>query len=287
MKALRIIGNILIGIILFALIFTLTFTRSTKNFLEKDLILGVVKGKITDTIKAESGKITDQSKELLDDLLEDSESNNIVRIVIDNFENYQENKTGFKVSDSDIEKIYSFAVKYKKTIVEIGGNKVKDISDEEFKKLFSSENINKLADEVFSSIDEDLGDSVDEVIKVYSKATSNTVMMVLIISIVVCVILLFVINWSWFKWMMITGIDLIISGLFISLIYVVGMVFNDIIASTEEIKEIIGEINLNGYLIWGLSEFLIGVLLVVLYAVIKNKKDNKQYIELDKELGKQ
>ena len=47
MKALRVIGNIIIGIVLFGLIFALTFTRSTKNFLEKDLIVGVVKEKIT------------------------------------------------------------------------------------------------------------------------------------------------------------------------------------------------------------------------------------------------
>ncbi len=271
MKALRVIGNILIGIILFGLIFTLTFTRSTKNFLEKDLILGIVKEKIRDTIKEESGKITDKSKALLDDMMKDDGSSDIVRMVIDNFENYQKDKAGFKVSDADVEKIYSFASKYKKTIVEISGDKIKDISDAEFKRIFSSENINKIADEVFSSIDKDLGDGIDIAIKGYSKATSKTAMILLIFSIVFFVLLLFLINWSLYKWMLVTGIDFIVSGVFISMIFFAGIVFNDIIGSVDFLKEAIGEINLNGYIVWGASEIVGGVILIVIYHFINKK----------------
>ncbi len=271
MKALRVIGNILIGIILFGLIFTLTFTRSTKNFLEKDLILGIVKEKIRDTIKEESGKITDKSKALLDDMMKDDGSSDIVRMVIDNFENYQKDKAGFKVSDADVEKIYSFASKYKKTIVEISGDKIKDISDAEFKRIFSSENINKIADEVFSSIDKDLGDGIDIAIKGYSKATSKTAMILLIFSIVFFVLLLFLINWSLYKWMLVTGIDFIVSGVFISMIFFAGIVFNDIIGSVDFLKEAIGEINLNGYIVWGASEIVGGIILIVIYHFINKK----------------
>ncbi len=275
MKALKVVGNVIIGIILFALIFALTFTRSTKNFLEKDLILGVVKEKITDTIKEESGKITEKGESMLDDMLKDDESSNIIRMVLDNFESYQENKTNFKVSDADIEKIYNYAVKYKSTIVEISGNKVKDISDAEFKKIFSSENINKLANEVFGSFDKDLGDGIDTAIKIYGKATSNSVMLALIISIIFFTILLFLINWSWIKWMLVFGIDLIVCGVIISLFYVAGLFLNDIIGSVDVLEKAVGEINLGGYIIWGLSELLIGILLVVLYNILKKKVGNE------------
>lgn len=285
MKALKIIGNILIGIILFCLIFALTFTQSTKKFLEKDLIMGVVKDRITNTIMEESGIVTDKSKELLNEMLDDNESNNIVRMIIDNFDSYQNDKRNFKISDSDVEKIYSYATKYKSTIVQISGDKIKNISDEEFKKIFSSENINKLANEIFSSIDNNIGDGVDIVIKAYSKATSKTAIIILISSIVFFTILLLLINWSWYKWMITAGICLIASGLLIGLVYVAGAIFNDVIVSVDFIKEAIGEINLNGYLIWGLSELLIGILLIVMYGIIKSKIDNKQYKELDNELS--
>ena len=281
MKALKVIGNIIVGIILFGLIFLLTFTRSTKNFLEKDLILGAIKGKIVDTIKEESGKITDKSKELIDDMLKDDESSNVVRMVIDNFENFQNDRVNFKISDQDVEKIYSYAMKYKKTIVEISGKKVKDMTDAEFKKIFSSENINKLANEVFGSIDNEVGDGIDVAITIYGKSTSKKAMVALIISIVFFIILLMLINWSLYKWMNVTGIVLIISGVLISLVYVAGLLFNDIIGSIDFIKEGIGDINLTGYIVWGMFEIVLGIILIILYNVFKKKEINNP-VSIDK-----
>ena len=275
MKALRVIGNILIGIVLFCLIFTLTFVRTTKHFLEKDVILGVVKGKIEETIKEESGKLTDKGEEMLDNMLKDNESSDLIRMVIDNFDNYQKDKINFKVSDADIEKIVSYASKYKSTIVELSGNKIKEVSDAELKKIFSSENINSLANEVFSSFDDDLGNGIDVVVKSYSRFTSNTTLIILISSIVVCILLLLLINWSLYKWMLVTGIDLVITGVLISLIYLAGLVFNDVINSIDIVKEAIGEISLTGYIIWGSIELVLGIILIIVYNVIKNKKDDE------------
>ena len=271
MKVLRTIGNVLIGIILFGLIFTLTFTRSTKKFLEKDLILGVVKGKIVDTIKEESGKLTDKSEELIDDMLKDNDVNNVIRMVIDNFEGYQKDKTNFKVSDADVEKIYGYAMKYKSTIIEISGKKMKDVSDEEFKKIFSEENINALANEVFSSIDTEAGEGIDIAIKAYSKATSSKAMIALIVSIIFFILLLLLINWSLFKWMLVTGIDLIVSGVIIMLMFVAGVILNDVISSVDIIKETVGKLDLTGYVIWGSIELLLGIVLVIVYNVFKKK----------------
>lgn len=274
MKALRTLGNVLVGIILFALIFLLTFTRSTKNFLEKDLILGIMKGKIVDTIKEETGKITDQSQVLLDKMFEDGDASNVIRMVIDNFEGYQENKTGFKVSQKDIDTIYNYALKYKTTILEISGEKIKDVSDAEFKKLFSDENINKMANEIFKTIDKEVGKEVDTVIKVYSKATSSKMMMTLIGLIIFSILLLMLINWSLYRWMFVTGIDLIVSGMIITFIFLAGVFLTDMIASTEALKDIVGGINLNGYIIWGASEVILGIIMLIVQNAIKKKREN-------------
>ena len=275
MKVLRTIGNVIVGIILFGLIFLLTFTRSTKNFLEKDLILGVMKGKIVETIKEESGKITDKSQQLLDNMFEDKASSNVIRMVIDNFQSYQDNKIGFEVSKKDLDTIMEYATKYKNNIIEISGEKVKDVSDEEFKKIFSEENINKIANEIFSSIDKDLGKEIDVVIDVYSKATSHKMMLILIGLIIFSILLLFLINWSVYRWMFVTGIDLIVSGLIITFIFLAGVLFSDIIDSVDVVKEMIGEINLNGYIIWGSSEIILGIILLVIHSTIKKKNENK------------
>ena len=271
MKTLKVVGNVIIGIILLGLMFTLTFAKSTKKFLEKDLILGVVKEKIVDTIKEENGNITDKSEEMIEDILKDDDAKDIIRMFLDNFEKYQDNKIEFKVSEQDIERINNYAIKYKSTIIEISREKDKKISDTEFKKIFSSENINKLANEIFGSFDEDLGDDIEIIIEVYNKITSQTVMIILIISIIIFIVLLFLINWSWYKWMLVFGIDLIICGVIISLFYVSGMFLNDIIGSVDFLQRAIGDINLNGYIIWGLAELVSGIVLVLLYTVLKNK----------------
>ena len=267
MKVLRVIGNVIIGIILFGLIFVLTFTRSTKKFLEKDLILGVVKEKIVESIKEESGELTNKGQELIDNMLDDNEANNIIQMVFDNFEKYQSDKANFKVSDKDIEVLYSYAVKYKSTIIEISGNKIKDISDEELKKIFSEENINSLVNDLFSGIDKDVGEGIDVAIKTYNKATSSKTLIILIVSIVLFILLLMLINWSLFKWMLITGIDLIISGVLTTIIFVAGVFISDLIKSSDATKEIIGEINFTGYVIWGSIELVLGIILIVIYNV--------------------
>ena len=273
MNVIRGFCNAIIGIILFALIFMFSFIKSTKSFLEKDLILGVVKGQITETIKKQSGKLSDKSQELLDDILSDKDISDVIRIVLDNYEEYQIDKNNFKVNKEDIDKIINYANKYKSTIIEISGEKIDEISDEEFKKIFSEENINQLANEVFSSIDEDVGDGVDTIINVYSKVTSSKMMLILMGLIIFSIGLLLLINWSLYKWLLVTGIDLIISGLIITFIFLIGVFFTDMIGSTEAI----GEINLNGYIIWGGIEVILGIAMIIVYSNINKKKDDEKF----------
>ena len=272
MKTLRIISNILIGILLCVLIFSLTFIKSTKNFLEKDLILGVIKSSITNTIQEESGKLSSHSQELLDNMLNNNDFDEIIDIAIDNFDNYRTDKINFKVSDSDTKKIVSYASKYKSTIIEISGNKIKNMTDEELKKIFSSENINGFANEIFRSVEKDFGDSMDVAINIYNKATSNTVFIILLISIVFMITILLLINWSLYKWMLVVGIDLIISGLLIELIYILGLILNDIVNSVDILKKAIGEISLVNYLVWGMFEVVVGIILIIIYNIVNKKK---------------
>ncbi len=273
MKAFKIICNILIGIILFGLIFSLTIVRSTKKFLEKDVIMTIIKEKITETVREGSGKLTDKGEQLLDDMLNDDDVSDVIHMVIDNFDSYKENKSHFKVSDKDVEKIITYANKYKNSIVEISGKKIRELSDEEFKKIFSSENINSIANEIYGSMDGNVGEGINLAIKIYDIATSDTVLIILISSIAFFIILLFLINWSLYKWMIVTGVATVVSGFFISSIYLAGLFFKDLITSSHTLEKIMGGINLNGYLIWGVSELVLGITLIVIYSIINNKKD--------------
>ena len=280
MKVLRVIGNIIIGLILFVSIFCLSFIKSTNNFLEKDLILGVVRASLEETINNEANKIKDGREEIIDEIFSDSELNDFVDIVINNFRVYQNDKVNFTISKNDIEKISSYAKKYKTQIIQISGDKIKDISETEFDEIFSSENINKFANKIYEKIDMSLGNEIDKVIEVYDKATSNKVAWILIGLIVFLIILLILINWSLYRWMLVPGICLIISGILMSLIFFMGMLLNDIISAEKVIKEAIGYISFNSYIVVGIIELVVGIIFVVAYNLLKNHKYNQQVNDL-------
>ena len=281
MKVLRIIGNIIIGIILFLLIFSLSFIKSTRNSLEKDLILGAVRLSLVEAISNETGKLKANQEEIISEIFNDRETDDFVSMIINNFQSYQNNKASFQISRSDIEKINKYVKKNKSQIIKISGDKIKDISEEEFEKMFSSENINKYANRIFEEISSSIGDEIDDVVNVYNNMTSNKITILLIISIVVFLILLLLINWSLYRWMLVPGICLIISGVLMSIVFFGGIILNEIVRSGKFIQEAIGEINFNSYIIVGIIEIVVGIILIVLYNVLKNKSLNKNIKSLN------
>ena len=276
MKALKIIGNIIIGFILFGLIFSLSIIKSTQNFIEKDLIIGLVKASITETVSKEADRIKDNQKELINEIFNDEETKDFVGLVINSFVLYQNDKTNFSISDSDVEKIYSYAMKHKSQVITLYGNKISDMTDKEFKELFSSENVNRFANKIFEEISSDLGENLDKIISIYDKVTSSKVTVILIILIVFFIIVLGLINWSVYKWMLVPGICLIISGLILVLIYGAGSILNDIISEQKILKESIGGINFVNYVIVGGIEFIVGIILIVIYNIIDNRPLNEK-----------
>lgn len=280
MKVLRLLGNILIGIILFGLILSLSFVKSTKNFLEKDLILGVVKAGITETLNKEADNVKEETQEMFKEIFNDNQVGEVVSVVINNFKDYQKDSTNFHISDNDIDKIYNFAMKYKTQIIKISGENISEITDEQFKEMFSSENVNKFANKIFSEVSGDIGDEVDKVIDIYNEATSSKVTVILIVSIVFFIIILGLINWSFYKWMIVVGIDLILTGLILAFVYGAGTMLNDIISAEKIIKETIGEINFTGYAILGGIEVVVGIILIIVYNVIDSRTLNQQIRDL-------
>ena len=281
MKVLRIFGNIIIGIIIFGLVLAFSVIKSTQNFLEKEAILGVVKSSLSEVITKEVDNVKNKPKELIGEIFSDKETDELVKIVINSFHDYQNDKVNFFINDGDVEKIYSYAMRHKDQIVKLTGKKVTEITDEEFKKIFSSENINKFVNEVFEEISDDLGDEIDNIIELYNQAVSPKVTYLLIGLIVFFIIILGLINWSLYKWMLILGIDMIICGIILAFIYGAGTMVNDIINASKMIKEAIGEINFTGYAIFGGIELLIGVILIVAYNVIDSRTLNKQIKDLE------
>ena len=275
MKALRITGNILIGIVLFGLIFSLSLIISSKSFFENDLVMGLVKNSIIETIREKSNNLTKEKKIAIDEIFDDKDTSELVHIFVENFRKYQSDQTHFSVSDSDTEKISSFAFKYKKQI-KIITNDSSDLTDEKYKEIFSKENIDQVANRLYEELNTDTDDSINTVIDIYKSASSGNLIIILGISILILIVLLGLINWSFFKWMIVVGIALIISGIFMCFVYLICALFMEAIGSVEWLNEIASDISFMMYLIVGILEILVGIILIIIYNTIRNKPFNEQ-----------
>ena len=270
MKALRVIGNIILGILLFVFIFCLTFIIKTKNFLEKDLIHETIKVSIEEAYKDDEN-ISNSQKELVDDMFEDSEASGIINMVLDNYREYR-NNANYQVSNEDAKKLYDFVLKYKDNINELSGEDVSKMSDKEFEEFFDYNKINELAHDAFDSFDKEIGDeSIDKVVDVYSYATSGPIKAILISGIIVCILLLMLINWSLIKWTLVTGICLIVSGTLMACLYVVV----SILLNNVDFNEMNITLNISGYLVAGIIELVIGIILMVVHKLLNKKFDDE------------
>ena len=276
MKELRIVGSIFVGIILFTLIFSLSVVKTTRNFFEKDLLISLVKATIVETLDKEADKIETNKDEIIDEIFSDKETGDIVHIVIDNFKKYQDNKTGFSVSDADVEKINLFALKHKGQISKISGDKIEELTDEKIKEMLSKENINKISNRIYEELSSEVGEEVDKAFDIYEEITSPRVTWIVIGAIIFLIILLGLINWSFYKWMLTTGICLLISGIFMCLMFLGCLFIGEIIKSVDWLNKALGNIDFTIYVIVGGIELIVGIILIVVHNSIKNKPFNEQ-----------
>ena len=275
MKVVRVIANILIGIIMFVLILGLSIVITTKSFIEKDLLLGLVKASISETL-AEENNIVENKDKILDEIFLDKTTEDVARIILDNYKKYQEDRKNFTVSDSDVEIITSFALKHKDKIKEFQTNNDEVMTDEKIKEILSKENINQLSNRVYEEINNGLGEEVNETFDIYEKVTNKSAIVIISSIILLLIIILGLINWSLYKWMIVPGVCLIISGIIVFLMYILCLFLNEIISSSGWFSETIGNINFIIYLIVSGIEIIVGIILIIVYSSLKNKPFNDQ-----------
>ncbi len=265
MKAVRIIGSILLGIIIFSLIFSYSILSSTKNFLVGNLLTETVKATVKENIEDVEGQ-----KKLVDDMFEDGEAKDIIYMIIDNYSKYHEDSANYKVSQEDADKLYNFLNKYRKENIKLYGENISKMTEEEFKEYFSYEKINEFANDSFKTLDEDLNvKDVDRVLWAYDIATSNSVKVLFIMLILIFVAILILINKPMIKGLIVLGVDLIISGIIITFIYISGNILAENFLNEMLKKDY--HISFGSYLTCGIFEVVLGIALIIGTIVIKNK----------------
>jgi len=274
MKALRVISNIIIGIILFALVFTLLFIRETNKIVSTDLLKETLNNIVDDT-KSENEELTESQKNIIDDMFKDEDAKEIAKLILINYKEYR-NDENYSISEEDFNTFYGFIYKYRSHIKD---SKIEKMTDIEFKEYYNKSKINEMANDTFKNFDRIFDSKViDNIIKGYSLATSYFVRAALIFVILFFIAIICIINWSLIKWMLVFGFSLIASGLLFNLLYNASELIKRALLN----ENINININLNPFLFVSIVQIVLGIALVVLYCFLKEKysgivkKDNTQ-----------
>jgi len=278
MKILRGFINSIFGIVLFALIIVLTFTITTKKFVENDLLHETIKSALEESSKDNS--TIEKYKAVIDEMFDDSDAKSIINMILENYNAYK-TESNYSVSKDDAKEIYDFVLKYKDKIEDLSGENISRMSQKEFEEFFNQAKVDEFAKDAFNEFDKNLdSDTSKTIVNAYVNIMSNKTRIIIIIGIIVCILALIFINFSPIKWMTITGIPLLISGALMTVIYFVIEIFKD--AILKETLKFKLDINFNQYLIAGIIEIILGICLIGGYVILKKtvcrKKKHKDNI---------
>ena len=274
MKTVRIVFSSLFGIILFALIFGYSILFVTKSFLINNVLTESVRATLKENMKDEAGQ-----KKLVDDMFEDGEAKDIIYMIIDNYSKYHKDGSSYKVTKEDADKLYNFVNKYRKENIKIYDRETSGMTEEEFKEYFSYDKINEFARDSFSTLDKELDiEDVDKLLKAYDIATSNPIRILFILIILVFVAGIILINKPMISGLIPIGIDFIISGVLMSVVYIGGEVMAESLVNDLLKKDY--QISFGSYLVCGITELIFGIALIIGTVILKNKFFNKKEVEI-------
>lgn len=275
MKALKIFVNVIIGIILFGLVFSLIFIRETNRIISSDVIKNTIENVVKD-MKDGTNELSSNQKELIDSVFKDEQINDMVSTILKDYKEYR-NSDNYSISNEDYNKIYEFLLKYKD---DMHDSKIDRMTIEEFKEHYNYDKINEMAGKTFTDLDRVIDSrNLDRVIDGYKIATSYYVRLTIIFTIILFIALLCLINWSLITWMVVFGFSLIGSGLLFSLLYNAAQIVKEVLLN----EDINIPINLNPFMFVGIVQIILGIALIVIYCVLKTRID----INLNKKINQE
>ena len=264
MKLLRGFLNFILSSILLVLIVSLSLIIRTKSFVEKELIVKIVKEGLVQGIN--NSNLTSEEKEIITGVINDKESETIIKKAAKNFINYYKNKD-YNLNNDDYNSFLNYVIKYKDEFNLLNET---DYTEKELKDILNYKDTNKKLKGAFADLYEDADrDVITNSLGIYEKITSFGIKKILFLAIIAVLILITIVNLNFYKWLNIAGNNLIISGILLGLIYFLGLTAINSIIKQDEALMIIKKIDLKGFLIMAFAEIAIGFLMNIGYRYAK------------------
>ena len=275
MKVVRGILIFLVNLVLFGLILAFSIVLRTKSFVERDVIVPLLKE--ATFVELENEEITEDQKDLVETITSDNDFEKIVDRIIQNYLSFKTNKD-YELSKEDYDLAMNYIIKYREQINKLSESKY---TEQEIKDSLKYEDAKEYVKEALINFDEGAEkELIDFIINIYTTITSAAIKTAMIMAIVICILLIMLISWSLIKWLWITGVDLIISGSLIGILFALCTVGLSLVVksasegSEEVVANVIGHINFTSFIIMSIVEIVIGILMIVLYNILK--KNNNQ-----------
>lgn len=255
-------------IVLLMLFLTISFN------LNKVIVDGVIKEIIITKISAKKVNNPNISEDVINtlplpDYLKDSEDINkllederVQEIINKYIDITLDNLTSEEIKNIDIESdIINYINENKELIKEITGKEVTPEMIEDTKKLIEESNLNETIEETIVSTKESISTEEKIVLKGYKEIISTKTRIITISLILLCLLLIALIDKSFYKWIKIGSICTIISGI---LVLLMGFILKIIVTSILPLPSF----NVSYLYKSGLIQLIIGSIILIIYIVL-------------------
>ena len=255
-------------IVLLMLFLTISFN------LNKVIVDGVIKEIIITKISAKKVNNPNISEDVINtlplpDYLKDSEDINkllederVQEIINKYIDVTLDNLTSEEIKNIDIESdIINYINENKELIKEITGKEVTPEMIEDTKKLIEESNLNETIEETIVSTKESISTEEKIVLKGYKEIISTKTRIITISLILLCLLLIALIDKSFYKWIKTGSICTIISGI---LVLLMGFILKIIVTSILPLPSF----NVSYLYKSGLIQLIIGSIILIIYIVL-------------------
>lgn len=255
-------------IVLLMLFLTISFN------LNKVIVDGVIKEIIITKISAKKVNNPNVSEDIINtlplpDYLKDSEDINkllederVQEIINKYIDITLDNLTSEEIKNIDIESdIINYINENKELIKEITGKEVTPEMIEDTKKVIEESNLNEAIEDTIESTKESISTEEKIVLKGYKEIISTKTRIIVIGLIALCLLLIAIIEKSFYKWIKTGSICTIISGI---LVLLMGFILKLIVTSILPLPSF----NVSYLYKSGLIQLIIGIVILIIYIVL-------------------
>ena len=255
-------------IVLLMLFLTISFN------LNKVIVDGVIKEIIITKISAKKVNNPNISEEVINtlplpDYLKNSEDINklledqrVQEIINKYIDITLDNLTSEEIKNIDIESdIINYINENKELIKEITGKEVTPEMIEDTKKVIEESNLNEAIEDTIESTKESISTEEKIVLKGYKEIISTKTRIIVIGLIALCLLLIAIIDKSFYKWIKTGSICTIISGI---LVLLMGFILKLIVTSILPLPSF----NVSYLYNSGLIQLIIGIVILIIYIIL-------------------